>query len=225
MSIVRSPGLMGPAEFGCAQAGLTWRCGCSISPRGGPSRDNASPATWSRVPSTRSALAGLGRWRAGGSGTGPRCTPSYTRRNGGVVIVFSWDSIQTIPRPSPRFQAIHPNRASASPRTVNSGGALPPATSLSERAMLSPPTNAGVPRASRAKKVVRVTPRPVSGRSYARSRNADEARHGVKRSPWFGRANSAKAACLADILTSVLTVVRFVREAPRTARAAVSADA
>ena len=120
MSIVRSPGLMGPAEFGCAQAGLTWCCGCSISPRGGPSRDNASPATWSRVPSTRSALAGLGRWRAGGSGTGPRCTPSYTRRNGGVVIVFSWDSIQTIPRPSPRFQAIHPNRASASPRTVNS---------------------------------------------------------------------------------------------------------
>jgi hypothetical protein len=35
----------------------------------------------------------------------------------------------------------------------------------------------------------------------------------MKRSPWFGRANSAKASILADILTSALTVARFVREA------------
>ena len=50
-------------------------------------------------------------------------------------------------------------------------------------------------------------------RSYAESRNADQARRGVKRSPWFGRSNSAKASILADILTSALTVARFVREA------------
>jgi hypothetical protein len=61
-------------------------------------------------------------------------------------------------------------------------------------------------------------------RSYAESRNADQARHGVKRSPWFGRANSAKASILADILTSVLTVARFVREATHATQATVSAD-
>jgi hypothetical protein len=33
-------------------------------------------------------------------------------------------------------------------------------------------------------------------RSYAESRNVDQARRGVKRSPWFGRANSAKASLL-----------------------------
>ena len=50
-------------------------------------------------------------------------------------------------------------------------------------------------------------------RSYAESRNADQARRGVKRSPWFGQANSAKASLLADILTSALAVARFIREA------------
>jgi hypothetical protein len=59
---------------------------------------------------------------------------------------------------------------------------------------------------------------------YAESRNADQARHGVKRSPWFGRANSAKASILADILTSALAVARFVREATLATPAAVSAD-
>jgi len=62
-------------------------------------------------------------------------------------------------------------------------------------------------------------------RSYAESRNADQARHGVKRSPWFGHSNSAKASILADILTSALTVARFVREATGAAIAAVSAGA
>jgi hypothetical protein len=60
-------------------------------------------------------------------------------------------------------------------------------------------------------------------RSYAESRNADQARRGVKRSPWFGRAHSAKASILADILTSALTVARFVREATHAATPAVSA--
>jgi hypothetical protein len=62
-------------------------------------------------------------------------------------------------------------------------------------------------------------------RSYAESRNADQARRGVKRSPWFGRANSAKASLLADLLTSVLNVARFVREATLATFAAASAGA
>jgi hypothetical protein len=60
-------------------------------------------------------------------------------------------------------------------------------------------------------------------RSYAESRNADQTRRGVKRSPWFGRSNSAKASILADLLTSALTVARFVREATHAATPAVSA--
>jgi hypothetical protein len=53
--------------------------------------------------------------------------------------------------------------------------------------------------------------------SYAESRNAGQARRGVKRSPWFGRANAAKASILADLLTCALNVARFVREATQAA--------
>ncbi len=53
--------------------------------------------------------------------------------------------------------------------------------------------------------------------SYAESRNACQARRGVKRSPGFGQANAAKASLLADILTSALNVARFVREATQAA--------
>jgi hypothetical protein len=49
--------------------------------------------------------------------------------------------------------------------------------------------------------------------SYAEGRNADQARRGVKRSPWFGKPNSAKASILADILSCLFNVARFVREA------------
>jgi len=49
--------------------------------------------------------------------------------------------------------------------------------------------------------------------SYSESRNAGQARRGVKRSPWFGQANSAKASFLADTLACALNVARFVREA------------
>lgn len=61
--------------------------------------------------------------------------------------------------------------------------------------------------------------------SYAESRNADQTRHGVKRSPWFGLANSAKASLLADILTCALNVARFVREATLAAARSVSTGA
>jgi len=49
--------------------------------------------------------------------------------------------------------------------------------------------------------------------SYAESRNADQWRRGVKRSPWHGWHNSAKASILADILTCVCNFARLVREA------------
>jgi hypothetical protein len=49
--------------------------------------------------------------------------------------------------------------------------------------------------------------------SYAESRNANQTRRDLKRSPWFGKANSAKAQYLGDILSLALNVSRFVREA------------
>ncbi len=48
--------------------------------------------------------------------------------------------------------------------------------------------------------------------SYAESRNAGQQRRGLKHSPWFGLPNSAKAACLSDILILAGNVARFVRE-------------
>jgi hypothetical protein len=49
--------------------------------------------------------------------------------------------------------------------------------------------------------------------SYAESRNANQTRRNLKRSPWYGLPNSAKADRLGDILTLALNVARFVREA------------
>jgi hypothetical protein len=61
--------------------------------------------------------------------------------------------------------------------------------------------------------------------SYAESRNATQARHGVKRSPWFGQANSAKASYLADTLACALNLARFVREASLNAAHATATGA
>jgi hypothetical protein len=49
--------------------------------------------------------------------------------------------------------------------------------------------------------------------SYAESRNASQQRRHLKRSPWFGLANSAKATVLGDILILAGNSARFVREA------------
>jgi hypothetical protein len=49
--------------------------------------------------------------------------------------------------------------------------------------------------------------------SYAESRNANQTRRDLKRSPWYGLPNSAKADYLGDILTMALNIARFVREA------------
>jgi hypothetical protein len=53
----------------------------------------------------------------------------------------------------------------------------------------------------------------IGRQSYAEARNADQTRRGVKRSPWFGKPSSVKASILADILSSSLSVARFIREA------------
>lgn len=49
--------------------------------------------------------------------------------------------------------------------------------------------------------------------SSAESRNANQERRHLKRSPWFGLPNSAKAQLLGDLLSCALHVARFVREA------------
>ncbi len=49
--------------------------------------------------------------------------------------------------------------------------------------------------------------------SYAESRNASQARYQLKRSPWYGLPNSAKATYLGDVLILAGNVARFVREA------------
>jgi hypothetical protein len=61
--------------------------------------------------------------------------------------------------------------------------------------------------------------------SYAESRNAGQQRRGLKRSPWFGLPNSAKAACLGDILILTGNVARFVREATLAHARSVTAGA
>lgn len=49
--------------------------------------------------------------------------------------------------------------------------------------------------------------------AYAESRNAVQQRLGLKRAPWYGLANAAKASILGDIWTLLATVARLVREA------------
>jgi hypothetical protein len=58
--------------------------------------------------------------------------------------------------------------------------------------------------------------------SNAESRNAQQKRRGLKRSPWYGKANSAKATFLGDLLACALNVARFVREATEAAAKPVS---
>lgn len=74
---------------------------------------------------------------------------------------------------------------------------------------------------------------PVDSRSYAlrqgrqsytESRNAGQKRRHLERSPWFGLPNSAKAACLGDILTLALNLPRFVREATTAQARSVTTD-
>lgn len=53
--------------------------------------------------------------------------------------------------------------------------------------------------------------------SYAESRNATQQRRGLKRSPWFGLTNTAKAMLISDTLSLAFNLVRLVSEASRVA--------
>lgn len=53
----------------------------------------------------------------------------------------------------------------------------------------------------------------IGRQSYSESRNASQARRSLKRSPWFGLSNSAKATLLGDTLALMLNLARFVLEA------------
>jgi hypothetical protein len=53
--------------------------------------------------------------------------------------------------------------------------------------------------------------------SYAESRNATQSRRGLKRSPWFGLPNTAKATLIGDTLSLAFNLVRLLREASRAA--------
>lgn len=60
-------------------------------------------------------------------------------------------------------------------------------------------------------------------RSYSESRNANQERQDLTRSPWYGLPNEAKADCLGDILSLSRNVARCVREATVAAARSVTA--
>jgi hypothetical protein len=57
----------------------------------------------------------------------------------------------------------------------------------------------------------------IGRQSYAESRNATQQRRGLKRSPWFGLTNTARAMLISDTLSLAFNLVRLVSEASRAA--------
>jgi hypothetical protein len=57
----------------------------------------------------------------------------------------------------------------------------------------------------------------IGRQSYAESRNASQTRRGLKRSPWFGLANTAKATLIGDTLALAFNLARLIGQASRTA--------
>jgi len=55
----------------------------------------------------------------------------------------------------------------------------------------------------------------IGRQSYAESRNASQAHRGLKRSPWFGLPNTAKAQLISDTLSLAFNLARLVGEASR----------
>jgi hypothetical protein len=53
--------------------------------------------------------------------------------------------------------------------------------------------------------------------SYAESRNATQQRRGLKRSPWFGLKNTAKATLISDTLSLAFNLARLIFEAAQAA--------
>lgn len=60
----------------------------------------------------------------------------------------------------------------------------------------------------------------IGRQSYSESRNASQARRQLKRSPWFGLANSSKATTIGDTISLMLNLARFVLEASQAALSA-----
>lgn len=55
----------------------------------------------------------------------------------------------------------------------------------------------------------------IGRQSYSESRNASQQRRGVKRSPWFGLKNTAKAMLIGDTLSLAANLARLVFQASR----------
>jgi hypothetical protein len=58
----------------------------------------------------------------------------------------------------------------------------------------------------------------IGRQSYSESRNATQERRGVKRSPWFGLKNTAKAMLISDTLSLAFNLTRLICEASAQAR-------
>jgi hypothetical protein len=57
----------------------------------------------------------------------------------------------------------------------------------------------------------------IGRQSYAESRNATQTRRGLKRSPWFGLPNTAKATLIGDTLSLAFNLARLICQASRAA--------
>jgi hypothetical protein len=57
----------------------------------------------------------------------------------------------------------------------------------------------------------------IGRQSYSESRNACQARRGLKRSPWFGLKNTAKAMLISDTLSLAFNLARLIFEASQAA--------
>ena len=57
----------------------------------------------------------------------------------------------------------------------------------------------------------------LARQSYAESRNASQQRRGLKRSPWFGLPNTARATLIGDTLSLAFNLARLIWQASRAA--------
>ena len=57
----------------------------------------------------------------------------------------------------------------------------------------------------------------IARQSYAESRNASQQRRGLKRSPWFGLPNTAKATLIGDTLSLAFNLARLIGQASQAA--------
>jgi hypothetical protein len=57
----------------------------------------------------------------------------------------------------------------------------------------------------------------IGRQSYAESRNASQTRRGLKRSPWFGLPNTAKATLIGDTLSLAFNLARLICQASQAA--------